>query len=92
VPGGDAGLRQVITGPGENTGGAAVGLVFGQRSCDEADGALHLPAGEQVRPVAPVLEHAGPYLVRPGQPGPRPVHLGQVRGPAVNQDEQHAQD
>ena len=42
-------------------------MVFGQGAGDQAEGPLGLPVGEQVRAGLPVLEHAEPHLVRPGQ-------------------------
>ena len=42
--------------------------------------------------IAPRTALPEPDQVRLGQRSQRLVHLGQVRGPAVSQDEQHTQD
>jgi hypothetical protein len=85
----DAGFQQVIQGRSQGGGRGAVGLLFGQGICHEAEGALDLAVGELVRAAVPVFGHAEPGLVRAGQRGQRGVHLGQVRGPAVIQGEHH---
>ena len=91
MPGGDAGLQQVIAGPAESFRGGAVGIVFGQCVCDEAEGALDLAVGELVRAVLLLFGHAKPGLVTGGQGGQRGVDLGEVRGPAAGQGQLHAQ-
>ena len=91
MPGGDAGLQQVIAGLAESLRRGAVGMLFSQGICDEAEGALDLAVGELVRAVLPVFGHAEPGLVTGGQGGQRGVDLGEVRGPAVGQGQEHAQ-
>ena len=86
---GDAGLQQVIADPGEDAGGGALGMLAGQRIRHEVKGALDLPVGELVRAVLPVLGHAEPCLVGLGQRDQRLVHLGEVGGAAVIEDEHH---
>ena len=74
---GDAGFRQVIADPGENFCGSAVGMLFLQSIHDEVKGALDLPAGEQVRAVLPVLDHASGLVMLP-RSGPVPPAPGQT--------------
>ena len=65
-------------------------MVFVQRIHHEVKGALGLPVGELVRAGLPVLGHAEPGLVWPGQRGQRGMRLGEEGGPAVSEGEQHA--
>jgi len=48
----------------------------GERAGDQAEGALGLPVGEQMRAVFPVREHAEPPLVVFGQAGQGLVDAG----------------
>ena len=66
---GDGCLQQVVADPREGLRWQAVGDVPGQGICDQAEGALGLPAGEQVRAGLPVLlvRRAGPGRARAGR-------------------------
>ena len=66
---GDGCLQQVVADPREGLRGQAVGDVLGQGLGDQAEGALGLPVGEQVRAGLPVLEsrRAGPGRARAGR-------------------------
>jgi hypothetical protein len=66
-------------------------MLFAQCFCHQVEGPLDLAVGELVRAVAPVLGHARPRLVGPGQRGEYVVHPGQVRGLAAVQRQVHAQ-
>ena len=71
-------------------GGQPVGCVLAEGRGDQAEGALGLPVGEQVRAVFPVRDHAQPYLVVLGQAGQRLVHPGEVGGPVIGLGQAHA--
>ena len=64
---GDGCLQQVVAGRLQRRGGLPAGLAGGERGGDQAEGALGLPVGEQVRAAAPVRDHAEPDLVVWGQ-------------------------
>ena len=85
----DAGLQQVVADPLQRAGGQAIGVVFGQRAGDQAEGALGLPVGELVRASLPVLGHAEPDLVGGGQGDQRAADPGQVRGPLIGLGQHH---
>ena len=87
----DGGFQQVVADPREDAGEGSVGLVFFQGSGDQAEGALGLPVGEQVRAGSPLGDHAEPCLVVCGQGGQRLMEAGQVGRPVIGEDQQHAQ-
>jgi hypothetical protein len=86
---GDGCLEQPVADPGEGLRWQAVGCVLGQGACDQAEGALGRPVGEQVRAGLPVLRDAEPDLVGLGQAGERVADPGQVRGPLIGLGQQH---
>ena len=67
-------------------------MLLAQRIRDEVKGSLDLPVGELVRAGRPVLHHAGPGMLGPGQRDQRLADLGEAGGTAVIQGELHAQD
>ena len=87
----DGCFQQAVAGALQFRRRQPVRLVLAERPGDQAEGVLGLPVGQQVRAVLPVREDAEPPLLALGQADQGLVHPGQVRGPAVGEGEQHAQ-
>jgi len=64
----DERFEQVVAGRFQRLRGQPVGLVLAECCGDQAESALGLPVGQQVRAVFPVRDHAQPPLVA-GGPG-----------------------
>jgi len=65
--GGDGCLEQLVADPRECFRRGPAWLVLFQGAGDQAEGALGLPVGEQVRAGLPVRQHAEPSLIGLGQ-------------------------
>jgi hypothetical protein len=87
---GDAGLEQVIAGRLQLRRWQPVWFLLAESTGDQAEGVFGLPAGQQVRAVLPLGDHAEPPLLLPGQAGQRLVDAGEVGGPPAGLGQAHA--
>ena len=83
-------LEQGVADALQRAGGQPVRYVRAGGVRDQAEGALGLPVGQQVRPVLPVGGPAQPPLVVAGQAGQCLVHAGEVGGPVTGLGQAHA--